>query len=196
MKKLMVVLSVFALLIGVGGVAVAGTYVEQYPTPEFADPANPLDNYRWYNEDWGWQHDAISETINWAQAVELKISAYDVDAGSTSSYEWDLIQAWSIDASAWVDLGYLEGNNNIWAYTTFTLDNSWANELAAGLKVFIDIDTTHNYENWAVSLAKSVITVNGGVAPNPDPEPQVPEPATLILLGIGLAGMATMRKKF
>jgi hypothetical protein len=141
--------------------------------------------YRWAGDDWGWTHNAITETITTAT---LSISAWDVDA----PYEVDTIYAWSDQDSAYIELGVLQGADDEWGYTTFDLDASWFDEIANGLQVWMEIDT--NNGGWAVSLAKSVLSVNGGSVPNPNPNP-VPVPAAVWLFGSGLLGLLGFRRK-
>lgn len=140
--------------------------------------------YRWYGEDWGWTHNAISGSIT---SATLNISAFDVDY---SSGELDEIFAW--DSGAWSSLGFLTGVDDDWSYATFTLGSSFFDDIGAGLQVFMKIDTAD--EGWAVTLAKSVLSVDGGTLPNPDPNP-VPEPCTMILFGTGIAGAAGLLRK-
>ena len=49
-------------------------------------------------------------------------------------------------------------------------------------------------EGWYVTLAKSALSVDGGQIPNPNPS--VPEPATIMLFGAGLAGIGLLRNRF
>ena len=151
--------------------------------------------YRWYDEDWGWQHNAISETFTTAT---LNISAWDVDAAYG---EVDVITVWDNDenggAGGWVELGSLVGTNDEWGYSSFTLSSTLFDDIANGLQVWMDIDSTHTYDVWAVSLAKSVLSLDGGSLPNPNPSPTVPEPSTILLMGVGILGlMGFSRKRF
>jgi hypothetical protein len=167
--------------------------VAQFPTGYFlGDEAKRTTTpyYRWWDEDWGWTHGGVDPVTSGAQ---LLISAYDVDTDS-SDPEVDLVYAWEDTAAAWVLLGSLQGFGSQWAYTTFTLSSAFYDEVVAGLKVWIDIDSTHSYDNWAVTLAKSVVTVNGGTPPPPNPT--VPDGgATLTLLGAALVGLGALRRK-
>ena len=54
----------------------------------------------------------------------------------------------------------------------------------------------NNSDIWAVALAKSVLSVDGGEIGSPEPGVGVPEPATMLLLGFGLAGLAGFKKRF
>ena len=74
----------------------------------------------------------------------------------------------------------------------FRLTSDWYDEIAAGLKVKIEIDATD--AGWAVTLAKSSLSIDGGILPDPDPNP-VPEPATMLLLGGGLLGLAYLKRR-
>ena len=198
MKKALVLLAAMVMVFGLSMGAFAAPYVEtiEFPTGYFVpDESNTYSSpyYRWYNEDWGWQHTAVDPTG--ATTATLWISAWDVDTAS-SDPEVDNIYLGT--STSGILLGSLAGLDDDWGYTTFNLDLTNAAVVAAingGLQVFMDIDSTHIYDNWAVTLAKSVLTLDEGTPPGPGPGP-VPEPATLILLGIGLAGMATLRKKF
>jgi hypothetical protein len=171
------------------------TDVVEYSTGYFVpDSAQTYDApyYRWYDEDWSWTHSAISGSFT---SAGLLISAWDVDA---SSGEVDNIYAYDTATTTWVLLGSLEGSDNAWDYTTFELDlGTWADDIAAGLQVKIDIDATNDYgyDYWAVTLAKSVLTTDGGIIPDPDPNPSVPEPASMSLIGIGVMGLIRLRKK-
>lgn len=195
MKKMLAVLAVTAAaLLGNNSPASALVDVVESPTGYFT----PTDSqkydspyYRWNGDDWGWAHSAVSGTFSTAT---LSVSAFDVDYDSWSTYytgERDAIYAY--DNGVKTFLGYLAGGNDIWSYTTFTLGSNFFDDIATGLQVWMGIDTTN--EGWAVSLAKSVLSLDGGSLPNPNPNP-VPEPSTLLLLGGGLAGLALARRRF
>ena len=186
MKKILFVVLGMLLMFGTLANAAVTTDVIQYPTGYFVDvDANKYDSpyYRWYGDDWGWTHNAIGGSIT---SATLNISAFDVDY---SYGERDAIYAY--DDGTKTLLGYLAGGNDIWSYTTFALGASFYNDIASGLMVWMEIDSTD--DGWAVTLAKSALSIDGGTLPNPNPNP-VPEPATLLLFGVGLVGVGIARR--
>jgi hypothetical protein len=191
MKKKLLTAVFGALLCCVSGQAfsAAVTDVISAPTGYFVPDQSEVYNdpyYRASYEDWGWTHNAIGGTIT---SASLNIDAWDVDHAQG---ETNIISAWSIQANDWVVLGELEGANNAWGYTSFTLDSTWFDEIAAGLQIWMDIDSTN--AGWLVSLAKSALEVNGGTLPGPGPSP-VPVPAAVWLFGSGLLGLAGFSRK-
>jgi hypothetical protein len=143
--------------------------------------------YRWEDQDWGWTHNGLDTTG--MTSATLYISAFDVDyAGGTGEDELDLV---SIINGAPVVLGHLEGESDQWSYAIFDV-TAFAAEIEAGLKVWVDIDS-YNTDSWALTLAKSVLTLNG--ATPPQPEPGVPDPgSSALLLSLGVLGLGTIKR--
>ena len=93
----------------------------------------------------------------------------------------------------WVALGNLAGMNNMFSFTTFVLGASWFDEIATGLAVRMNIDSTGT-GFWLVSLAKSVITTEGDDPGNPNPG-VIPLLAAGWMLIAGLGGLAAVRRR-
>ena len=185
------------LLFAFSSVAYAGIVdTIEAPTGYFAPDQESLYNdpyYRWYGEGWGWQHNPISGTIT---SATLNISAWDVDE---ATYMWsgevDNIYVFSSAINDWLLLGVLQGRDNDWGYTTFTLAESLFADIALGLQVRMSIDVTN--VGYGVALSKSVLSVDGGELPPPDPGQNpspTPEPGTVLLMGLGFAGLAAVRR--
>jgi hypothetical protein len=195
MKKSRIMLLVVGLLLALSSAAYAVPAVDvaEYPTGYFVDvDANKYNApyYRWVGDDWGWTHNAVATPFTTAT---LSISAFDVDnEGVDSFWEKDLIEAYDTDSTSWLLLGELAGASDIWSYTTFVLPNSLFNEIVSGLQVRMIIDSTNS--GWAVTLAKSVLSLDEGQIPDPEPG-AVPEPSTFLLLGAGLAGLGYLRRR-
>lgn len=195
MKRILVTFWLVVMLCFIGSLSFAAVIdIVEYPDGYFVDSdANTYNSpyYRWYDEDWEWQHSSIAGT--WTSAT-LSISAFDVDNDGQQGAEIDTIYGYL--NGSWTLIGELAGASDIWSYTTFDLTSEWNAAIASGLKVRIDIDVLHDYDTWAVSLAKSVLNLDGGQLPDPEPGPNpVPEPSTALLLGAGFLGLAYMRRK-
>ncbi len=187
MKRVLVALSILVLAFaGFAGAGVVDTV--QAPTGFFVPTdAQKYDApyYRWYEMDWGWQHKPIGGSIT---SAKLNISAFDVDYAQG---ERDEIFAY--DGANMVSLGYLIGQNDAWAFTEFVLGANFFDDIATGLKVFMKIDVSD--AGWAVTLAKSSLSIDGGQIPDPEPG-VVPEPSTYMLMAAGVAGLVFIRKRF
>lgn len=145
---------------------------------------------RFKNQDWGWSQPAVASSFTTAN---LSISANDVDFAQG---ERDNIYAYDSSGGSglWVLLGALNGSDAKYAFTTFSLGSTFFDDIQSGLQLKIDIDTTN--AGWGVSLAKSVMSFDGASLPSPGPGVnQIPEPATVTLLALGLAGIAFIRRR-
>ena len=172
-------------LASTAGIQAATVDVVEAPTGNFVPTdAQKFDFPYRRSGDWGWVHNPIAGGIT---VAELLIAAFDVDY---SLGERDEIFA--KDDGIWTSLGFLQGGNNIWAFTTFTLGSNFFDDIQSGLQVSMDIDSTG--QGWLVTLAKSVITTDGAAPPPPMPG-AVPLPAAGWLLIAGLGGLAAMRRR-
>jgi len=140
---------------------------ESYVTTQRIGNAPGMDEYRWFDEDFGWTHtfDIGCKTI---ARAKLRIRAWDVDYASG---EIDKIYA---DG---VYLGDLQGTNDHWSVTVFNIDPDL---LADGeLEVWVDIDATHNERWWGVTIDWSKLRVKW------DWLPPVVDFDTEVNLGVG-----------
>ena len=144
---------------------------------------------RFKNEDWSWSHTAISDSFT---SAYFSVSAFDVDFAEG---ERDNIYAYDASGGSgvWVLLGALNGSDESYAYTTFSLGSMFFDDIQSGLQMKMDIDAT-NLGWGGVSLAKSVVSLDSLVLPPPEPgATAIPEPGTLTLLALGLIGMAFVK---
>lgn len=196
MKMNAVKIAVVAFIALAGSTAfAAGIDTVQAPTGFFVpNDAQKFDFpfYRGFGQDWDWTHGALS--TSGAISAVLHVSAFDVDFNGMPSGENDIIQAWDTDSASWIDLGLLQGGDNIWGYSDFSLNlATFGNEISSGLQVRIEIDTTTQSE-WFVTLGKSVLTVDQTRIP--PPEPGLPEISSTLMLSVsGLGLIAFLRRK-
>lgn len=199
--KTTVAVATLAVLAPIGAMAAPVSDVQDYSnntaTEYFVDvdgnkTSSPY--YRYGSSDWGWSHGNIAGSS--FTSIKLDISAYDIDSAQG---EVDRISIF--DGVNFVNVFNLTGINNTWTFATVDLTAySWAAaQVNAGLKVKMDIDA--NNGSWAVTLGKSVLSVDGGsqtCVPTPGipcTTNNVPEPGTMALLGLALGGLALAKRR-
>jgi hypothetical protein len=194
------------LVLGLGLVSLmSGTAQAAFDLREASAPGGGTqwDNYLYGNGvaypsgglDWGWTHGSIAGAYS---NYSLSISAYDVDNGPTA-FDDELDGIYAKKAGVYTLLGYLAGANGVWSFTNFNLDSTWTTDINNGLEVAIDIDSANNYQKWAVSITKSVLSTEGlPTNPNPGGSPGVPDGGSTIMLlgaaGTALAGLKRFKK--
>lgn len=107
-----------------------------------------MGEWRSYNQDFGWTH-TFDVAYSYVQWSDLNITALDVDYDEGQR---DLIYA---DGQY---LGPLQGGDSGWWPTSFAVPISTL--LPDGkLAIWVDVDSTHDYEKWMVTIGSSTLRV-------------------------------------
>jgi LruC domain-containing protein len=132
---------------------------ESSTSPHYIKPSGyGFDEYSWFNEDYGWQHnfaDYNNDSYQ-IQSATLLVRGWDVDSEATHGQngEYDGIAVDGID----LDPGLLQGTNNTWSETFFDVPVSSISDDGL-INVFLDIDMNHNQRYWATTLDYSLLTI-------------------------------------
>ncbi|MCL0032949.1 hypothetical protein M1N06_04290 [Peptococcaceae bacterium] len=118
------------------------------------DRAPGMHQYRWFNQDFGWTHTIELPPGKRLAGASLRITAWNVDWGEEPHWEHDLVTADGYE------LGVLTGANTTTSTTHFILPAPVLKALREDgkIKVFVDIDSNHNFYRWAVTIKRSELT--------------------------------------
>ncbi|CAB5119315.1 hypothetical protein D3OALGB2SA_2879 [Olavius algarvensis associated proteobacterium Delta 3] len=204
MKRISVTLAIFVWVLGFNftaeAISISKDKIQAFGTIGYAgsDPSNTLDGYIDDNINHYWvgtDNLAIGDT-NWL-AYKFD-NNYRISQIDFWSLPWHYPQYFMGELEIQISHNSTDGEDGVWA----TVDHIYG-DYAPNSSPFsrsIDIQSTPwvrlwmQYQDqgaWGASPAfyLNEIEFHGGVAP-------VPEPATILLVGLGLAGLAGIRRKF
>lgn len=121
---------------------------ESYVTTQTIGDAPGMDEYRWFDQDFGWTH-TFDPGCKEIKYVRISIRAWDVDA------YWDN-EVNRVYADG-VYLGDLEGTSDEWSITYFNVDPALAAD--GKLNIWVDIDALHEEPFWAMTIDWSCLRV-------------------------------------
>jgi hypothetical protein len=147
--------------------------------------------YRYFDQDWGWDHDVMFDPSPGPGAIFTLLSA------SLTVHAWQVDEPDLITADG-TDLGNLVSQpTGLDGWTTTTSDlAAILGDLTEGhLDVSMNINVPEGSSGVLLDWAKLCVTYEWVVPEVPPPPPVVPSPGSVVLAGIGTGLIGWLRRR-